>query len=424
MKPQGPRLPRPVARALRAAGMPAAEVGRYWREEGRALRQGLAAILLTAVTGMVAGLTLAAVEETLERLPGLLLLVPAAIAMRGNIYGALASRLATALHLGTYDAGLRRDSFMGRQIEATTLLTIAMSVAIALLAYVFGAAFGLKPIPVWELVVIATVGGVLASAFLLVGTIALSVVAQRRDWSMDDVGAPMVTVAGDILTIPALVLATLLVAHATIALVLGIALAGVGVWSLVAGWAHEDAVVRRIVRESAVVLTVAGGIGAIAGVVLEVRIEQWIQAPVLLIMIPSFIASCGSLGGILSSRLASKLHLGLLEPRAFPSRLAMLDISVAFLFATVAFAAIGVAAWTTATAFGFSPPGPVLVVGIALGAGLLSTVLLAFVAYWSATVSYRFGLDPDNEAIPIVTSVMDLLGLLCLVGVTAMLWVS
>lgn len=404
--------------------MPATEVARYWREERRALRQGLAAILLTAVTGMVAGLTLAAVEETLERLPGLLLLVPAAIAMRGNIYGALASRLATAMHLGTYDVTLRRESFMGRQIEATSLLTVAMSVIIAVLAYVLGAAVGLRPIPVWDLVVIATVGGVLASAFLLGGTVVLSVFARRRDWSMDDVGAPMVTVAGDILTIPALVLASLLVAHGTVSLVFGIVLTGAGLWSLVAGWRHPDLTVRRIVRESAVVLTVAGGIGAIAGVVLEARIEQWISAPVLLIMIPSFIASCGSLGGILSSRLASKLHLGLLEPRTVPGRVALLDISVAFLFATFAFTAIGLAAWATATAFGFSPPGPLLVIGIALGAGLLSTVILAFVAYWAAAASYRFGLDPDNEAIPIVTSVMDLLGLLCLVGVTAMLWVS
>ena len=402
--------------------MSALEVAGYWREERKALRRGLAAILLTAVTGMVAGVTLAAAEDTLERLPGLLLLVPAAIDMRGNIYGALASRLSTALHLGSYEIRLRRRSFMGRQIEATTLLTIGTSVIIACFAYVFGLAFGLEPIAVWKLVVIATVGGVLASAVLVVVTVVLSWVAQRRDWNMDDVGAPTVTVFGDILTVPALLLAAMIVDYEAVALALGIVLALVGLWCLVVGWIHNDGVVRRIVRESVLPLALAAAVGAMAGTILEIRIEQWIAAPVLLIMIPSFIANCGSLGGILSSRLASKLHLGLIESRPMPQRLAWLDISVAFFFATFAFTAIGLAAWFSATIFGYDPPGIGAVIQITLVAGLLSTVILSVVAYATAAASYHFGLDPDNQGIPIVTSVMDLLGLLTLVGVTALLW--
>jgi len=370
----------------------------------------------------VAGVTLAAAEDTLERLPGLLLLVPAAIDMRGNIYGALASRLSTALHLGSYEIRLRRRSFMGRQIEATTLLTIGTSVIIACFAYVFGLAFGLEPIAVWKLVVIATVGGVLASAVLVVVTVVLSWVAQRRDWNMDDVGAPTVTVFGDILTVPALLLAAMIVDYEAVALALGIVLALVGLWCLVVGWIHNDGVVRRIVRESVLPLALAAAVGAMAGTILEIRIEQWIAAPVLLIMIPSFIANCGSLGGILSSRLASKLHLGLIESRPMPQRLAWLDISVAFFFATFAFTAIGLAAWFSATIFGYDPPGIGAVIQITLVAGLLSTVILSVVAYATAAASYHFGLDPDNQGIPIVTSVMDLLGLLTLVGVTALLW--
>ncbi len=422
MKASPPTVPAPVRRFLRTVGLSATEVGSYWREERTALRRGLAAILLTAVTGMIAGLTLAAAEETLERLPGLLLLVPAAIDMRGNIYGALASRLSTALHIGTYDLQPRRKSFMGRQVEATTLLTIGTSVIIAVFAYFFGVAFGLDPIPIWKLVVIATVGGVLASAVLLVVTIGLSWVAQRRDWNMDDVGAPTITVFGDILTVPALLLATIIVDYEMVALVLGLLLAAIGVWALVLGWIHADEVVGRIVRESVVPLALAAAVGAMAGTILEVRIEAWIAAPVLLIMIPSFIANCGSLGGILSSRLASKLHLGLIEPRVLPGRLAALDVSVAFFFAIFAFTAIGTAAWTVATLFGYDPPGLGAVVGLSLLAGLISTVLLSVVAYATAAASYHFRFDPDNQGIPIVTSAMDLLGLLTLVAVTALLW--
>jgi mgtE-like transporter len=406
-------------------GLPAAEVTRYWAQERLSLRRGLSAILLTSITGMVAGVILASAEDTLERLPGLLLLVPAAIDMRGNIYGALASRLSTALHIGEYDAELRRRSFMGRQIEATTLLTISTSVVIAVLAWSFGAAFGIENLlPVWKLVVIATVGGVLASAFLLVVTIVLSRVAQRRDWNMDDVGAPTVTVAGDILTVPALLLAAMIVDFEVVALVLGILLAAIGIWALVVGWIHADQVVRRIVRESVITLAAAAAVGAMAGTILEVRLETWIAAPVLLIMIPSFIANCGSLGGILSSRLASKIHLGLIEPRAIPGRMAALDISVAFLFSVFAFTAIGTTAWIAAQLFGFATPAILTVIGVALLAGLIATVILSVVAYATAAASYHFGLDPDNEGIPIVTSAMDLLGLLSFVGVVALIGVG
>ena len=48
--------------------------------------QGLAALLVSSGGDLLAGLTLGAITHTLEDLPGLLVLVPAAIGMRGNIY--------------------------------------------------------------------------------------------------------------------------------------------------------------------------------------------------------------------------------------------------------------------------------------------------------------------------------------------------
>jgi mgtE-like transporter len=409
---------------VRRLGLPVTEVTRYWYDERYALRRGLSALMLAAVTGMVAGVTLGAATETLENLPGLLLLVPAAIDMRGNIYGALASRLATAIHIGEYDAELRRRSFMGRQVESSSILTIATSAVIALMAWGFAAVLGLPTIPVWHLIVIATVGGVLSSAVLLVVTVVLSRVALARGWNMDDVGAPTITVTGDVLTIPALLLATLLVRTEPFATIAGIVLALIGLWALWVGWVHADPVVRRIVRESAVTLAFAAAVGTLAGTILESRLEEFIETPILLVLVPPFVANCGSLGGMLSSRLASKLHLGLLEPRLVPGKMAALDISVTFVFATGAFTAIGAAAWAASLLFGIGDAAGGAVIATALLSGLISTFLLAAVAYATAAATYRFGLDPDNEGIPIVTSAMDLLGLLSLVGVAAVFLVG
>jgi mgtE-like transporter len=76
---------------------------------------------------------------------------------------------------------------------------------------------------------------------------------------------------------------------------------------------------------------------------------------------------------------------------------------------------VGVTTWLGAAVFNIAAPSAwQLLLGLVTG-GLLATVLLFFVAYYAATSSFRFGLDPDNSSIPIVSSSMDFLGILCLV---------
>ena len=60
-------------------------------------------------------------------------------------------------------------------------------------------------------------------------------------------------------------------------------------------------------------------------------------------------------------------------------------------------------------------PGPLDLVLIALLGGLLATTAAVLVAYSSAVASFRVGLDPDNVAIPMVTSSIDLVGSLSFV---------
>ena len=55
-------------------------------------------------------------------------------------------------------------------------------------------------------------------------------------------------------------------------------------------------------------------------------------------------------------------------------------------------------------------PGAWTLIGTTLLAGLLVTPLTVLAGYYLAVVTYRFGLDPDNQGVPIITSVMDLAG--------------
>src|SRR5881392_861779 len=103
---------------------------------------GFVALLLSSGGDLVAGLTLGAITHTLEALPGLLVLIPAAIGMRGNIFGALGSRLGTAIHTGTFSLSRRADTVVGQNVLASIALTFSISFALAVLAKTIAVAFG------------------------------------------------------------------------------------------------------------------------------------------------------------------------------------------------------------------------------------------------------------------------------------------
>jgi mgtE-like transporter len=405
-----PRLPR--------------EVVGYWLQERRTLRQGFIALGISTVVGLGAGIVLGFMEELLERLPGLLMLVPAAIGMRGAIFGALAARLGTGILTGQLVPSFQRRGFAVQNVEASIYLTFFSSALAAIAARALAGAFGLPTISVWELMVISMVGGILSSAVLLVMVLFMAMTAQRRNWDMDAIGAPLVTTFGDIITLPALIVGTLLVAHEPFSSIFGLVLFLSAVAAVTVGARSPGGITRRIVLESLPVLTYAAIVDIFAGGVLEARVESFIENPALLVLIPPFIANCGSLGGILSARLGSELHIGLIHPRRLPEKLAAFEGSLTWLFSLAAFSGVGLIAHVASLVFGFASPGMLTMVGIALLGGFFAFFLLFAVAYYAATATYRFGLDPDNHGIPIVTATMDFFGVLCLVAAIVIFGVS
>ena len=117
-------------------------------------------------------------------------------------------------------------------------------------------------------------------------------------------------------------------------------------------------------------------------------------------------------------------HASLIEPKAWPQRLALIDISINFLFAFSVFFLVGFSANLIAVLTGNATPGLATMLSISMIAGFLATIFSSLVAYYTAVATFRFGLDPDNHGIPISSSVMDLLGTLCLVLVILLLGVS
>jgi mgtE-like transporter len=379
-------------------------------------RQSLAALGVSLVAAFFAGLALGGMEATLERLPGLMVLVPAAIGMRGTIFGALGSRLSTTIHTGQFGLSRRADTIVGQNVLASVVLSLSTSLALAFLAKAVAVAFGLPDtLSIPNLVVISVLAGIMSSAVVLVLTVLLASTSVRQGWDMDNVMAPIITAAGDMVTLPAIFLSTYLVGIEILTPVLALLLGVLSVLTLVAGLRSKLATLHRILVESLPVVLVAGLLGLIAGMTIEKRLESFLTYPALFIVVPPFLAGAGALGGILSSRLTSALHLGLIAPTAVPSERARTDIALTFALAVPLFAFVSVVADLGAIVTGLASPGPLRMLGITMLGGAMATCFVVLVAYYGALAALRLGVDPDTYGIPLVTSTVDLFGAFALI---------
>jgi mgtE-like transporter len=378
-------------------------------------RQGFTALLISSGGDLLAGVTLGSIQHTLQQLPGLLVLIPAAIGMRGNIFGALGSRLGTAIHTGTFTLSRRRSTVVGQNILSALTLTFVVSLALAALAKSIALAFDLRAISLLDYVVISMVGGVISSVVVLAITVAVAGGSARFGWDMDSVAAPIITAAGDMVTLPSLFLATYCVGVRFLTPFLGALTAGLAAASVVGVVRSGLPLVRRIVAESLPILLIAGAIDIVAGISIEKRLEAFTTLPALLVLVPPFLEDTGALGGILSARLASKLHLGIIEPTARPPRAAWADFRLVACFAVPVFTLVAVSSDLVSLLLGLPSPGAVRMIGVSLVGGLLATGACLAITYYGAIAAYRLGLDPDNHGIPLVTSSMDLIGAVALI---------
>jgi mgtE-like transporter len=345
--------------------------------------------------------------------------------MRGNVFGALGSRLGTAIHAGTFRMSRRLDTLVGQNAAAAFVLSIATSVVLAVLAKSLSSAFGIAhTISLVDFFVVSIVGAILASVVVLVITVAVAAFCARRDFDLDNVASPIVTAAGDVVTLPSLFLATYLLGipflTPTIALV-AVALAFV---AFVAALRSGLPILRRVVIESIPVLIMAGTVDVLAGLTIENRFQSFLAFPALLVLVPPFLEDSGALGSILTARLSTKLHLGTLQPARAPWRAAAEDFLLVYVYAVPVFLLLGLSADLASAVAGLHSPGSVQMVLVSLLGGLFATTSAVFVGYYAAVATHRLGLDPDNHGVPSVTSSLDLLGALSLILAIVMLGIA
>ena len=411
----------PPARAVRGTARlvadPARQVADYWGSERATIRQGFVANFISAITSLISGVVLASFDNRLTIVQGLFVLIPVSIGMRGNIFGALSARLGTSVHTGLFEISRDRTGILFQNVYATILLTIGTSVTMGIMARAIAGLLGIDTVSTLDFVVIALIGGILSSAIVLAFTVFLAIQSFRRGWDLDSVGAVLVTVVGDVVTLPLLFLASFLVGIDYVTPILGVLCIVAGIVAMARAWTTVLPIARRIARESFPILCLAIVLDILAGTVVEPRIsEVFVPYPAFLIFLPGFLENTGALGSILAARLGTKLHLGAASPSARPDPVALMDGTIVLVLGIFIYSLTAVTTLIVAQVTGQAYPGVFRFLGATMLGGILAMFVAAFIGYYAAIVTYRFGFDPDNHTIPLVTSGMDLLGVICLVA--------
>src|SRR6056297_1271579 len=177
-----------------------------------AYREALPALAASVVGGLFAGVVLGGMRAELRQVPGLLVLVPALLATRGNVYGSLGARLASGLHQGLVEPGVGvADERVRAAIAAAIANGLLASLFAATVAYLVLRALPGEVAPLPTLLAIALLAGIMSGVALSIAVVLVVFVGYRRGQNPDTLVGPVVTTTGDVFGIAFLLLAVRIV---------------------------------------------------------------------------------------------------------------------------------------------------------------------------------------------------------------------
>ncbi|MBW0515699.1 hypothetical protein O181_055414 [Austropuccinia psidii MF-1] len=391
----------------------------------------LPSLIFSVIGGILTGELLEIVQNWLAfiRVPELYILLPVLMNLKGNLEMNLTARLTTSANVGQLDKPDQRRALVLGNLTLLQLQALIVSFFASFISFVLGLLSrrnlpSLNRIPArpgklhhWKfnnalhggyhecLLVLAA--GMLAASLssAILGSLmsALVIISRNLGLDPDNIAPPIASSLSDLMSLIFLSLAASVFIKYThpllTTLILGILISSIGLNLLVTA---KNTYVQKYLAIGWLPLFIAMLISICSGLVLEKFITQIHGFATIA---PVLTGICGNIGSISVSRISTALHSqNRLEPIHQVGSILML-LSVAILS--------GFASWTSSTEnnskFNIS-----FFLGFTLCAiwcSLFSLVL----ANVLTNQLWNFGYDPDVYAIPLLSSIVDLVGQLSLV---------
>jgi mgtE-like transporter len=160
--------------------------------------------------GIFAGFLLTFATDKLYLVPGLFILFPGFMEMRGNISGSLSARLTSGLHVGVMKYGHERHHIVKGNMIAAILLGILVSLFLGVLAYgISYAFFGVDKI---NIIFLSLIASLIANVIEIPMTVLATLWLFKKGHDPNNIMGPYVTTVGDVVSVLALLAAIWVVA--------------------------------------------------------------------------------------------------------------------------------------------------------------------------------------------------------------------
>lgn len=396
-------------------------ISNFFNEYNSTIKEGLIALLICAVGDLVAGIILGKMTFFLETFPGLLVIIPGAIGMRGNIFSSFASRLSTNLHIGIISAKFELSEQLNYNIFASFVLTLILSLFLGIVAKLMCLLLHYPSMSLIDFILICVIAGIISNLIMLPITMLVSFKSFQHGWDPDNITSPIIAAFGDLFTLPAIILSIFILQALNVNWILKDVTLLIILLVVFVTFIHcyrlSDET-KTILRQSTPVLILCSFLGCSAGGILNSAVESLLSNPSLLTLIPLFSGESGSLISILGARLSSGLHSGLVESTTRPQGYAVSNFSVCFVLSIVVFPLIGFLAEASSVILKTAGVGFVKIMEISTLSGLILVSVMVFLVYYISITSYNHNLDPDNIVIPISTSITDSISSLILISIS------
>ncbi len=166
--------------------------------------------VISLVGGMIAGIVLAVYTDKLLLIPGMLILLPGFLEMRGNISGSFASRISSGLFVGVVRPQTHHLTklFKGN-ITASFALAIIVSLSLGVIAFIFN--YLTLRVVALQLIYIPLIAGVIANAIEIPLALFFTVYFFKKGHDPNNIIGPFITSTADISSIIALLIALVIV---------------------------------------------------------------------------------------------------------------------------------------------------------------------------------------------------------------------
>ncbi len=338
-------------------------------------------------------------EKIMERYPYILIILPGLMGLRGNVFGALCSRLSTAFYLGS-----SLPSFRDNYVYKNFFFSIwASTVPIFLLMLI-----GLLKIRDFEgflsSLQISIASSVLVGLLLSLVSILIVITSFKRSIDPDSISGPLITSIADIVTVPSIVVFIIIFEADWIYPFL---LASIVLLVISINFSRGKEL-KRIKNEVLSVITALSVLQSMTGSLLQEFSEIIYLSIFLSFAYPSIIDTLGNYGCIIVARTSTRLNLGEIEKGSLEGLIddlkAVLPTSI-LIFPFISLVPIYLSYLTLGNFF-FEP----IVISIFFASFLLLISLVILVAFYLAVALHHLKIDPDNGGIPLITTIADLLG--------------